>query len=959
MKNGFLEQVAQHIIQEHGNDLQQIAVFLPNQTGIHFFRKALAAAAKTTVWAPVCLTPGKQMEKASGLLLANKIKLASELHQVYQQVLGRTPEPFERFFPWADLLLNDFDDIDKYLANAKALYANLAGIKNINEQFSFLTEEQIALIRRFWKSYEEPSVTATKERFLRIWEKLGDVYETYTRLLPQKGFGYEGLLHRKAVEDKTNLFVGLQDVKAAYVIGFNRLNACEKSFFQELRKKYNTFFFYDVHPHTVEDKMHEAGKFYRETSFFFPQKIQLAEQEFHRSIATGPTIEIVSVSSSTAAVKYAATQMKKAIDQGQEAEDILVMMPDEKQLVPLLYSLPENMGAVNITGGLALSETPILSLVRLLYTLRRTAIDKPKGVYYRISDVMKVLQHAYINIGFEASNHEIIKRLKEERRVRPERNMLLKDPIHSYIFSLNRDYPLHVALTSLFQLLLETDQLPIFEKRIVQTACEACASVSEVIQSEGLPSDDKASFMLLNNVLRATRIPFEGEPVVGSQIMGPLETRNIDFKTVIIPAMTDDFFPGTASSKTYIPFALRRAFGLPLPEDITAEFSHIFFRLLQRAETITLLCNTSASSMSTGEPSRFILRLQADAYYEKLLTRKSVVEQVQFKEPLEISIPKDQEVWEKMLSLTDNPQKAVFPTAINTYLDCSLRFYFRYIAGIKEEDELSDVADYAAFGSIFHWIVEWMYQAFVEKEIQAEDIETLRGQFDALSEKAFKQHFGYKESESFDFEGETLIQREVIRKYVNRLLDLDSQYAPFEVVGLELGEWENKLQMPLTFDTEEGTKTVWLAGKIDRVDEKNGITRIIDYKTGSDELKYASVPHLFDTEINKRNKAALQTWLYGLIYGYNHPEKDIIQAGVISVRNMFEEHFEPILLEKIDPESARSGYKKVYNLYEQKDVFLEEMKKLFQEMYNKDIPFVQTEKIEKCATCPYVDICRR
>ena len=952
MKNSFFHQTAAHILQEHGNDLQRVVVFLPNQTGIHFFRKALAETAQSAVWAPICTTPSKQMEKTSGLVVGHKIRLAAELHRVYQAVLGREPEPFERFFPWADLLLNDFDDIDKYLTDAKILYANLAGLKNIEEQFAFLTEEQITLIRRFWRSYQEPSVTESKERFLRIWEKLYDVYRIFTEILPKKGFGYEGLLHRTAVENPQHLFEGFEDVQTAYAVGFNRMNACEKKFFQELRKKYNTQFYYDAHPAVTSDLMHEAGKFYRENTFFFPPKTK-EEKEL-----TQPHIHVVSVSGSTTAVKYAAGEIQKAIA-GQPPEEVLVMMPDEKQLVPLIYSLPNELEAVNITAGLALSETPIVSMLRVLYNVRRTASERPSGIFYRVADVFKALQHPYLNFQFGHANTEILQRLKRENRSRPERAMLLREPIHTLIFSLHHELPFFEAVTEILRHILSTENLPLFEKRIIQTACETVVAVSEIIRSEQLPSDDKASFMLLNNVLRNTRIPFEGEPIVGMQMMGPLETRNLDFKTVIIPAMGDDLFPGTNPPKTYIPFALRRAFGLPLPEDITAELSHIFFRLLQRAENVVLVCNTSAGPMTTGEPSRFILRLEADDYYAPLLHKKSVVEKVQFKEPIEINIAKENTVLEKMNALTKSAERPMYPTAINTYLECTLRFYFRYIASIKEENELADIADHAAFGSIFHWIMEWLYTDFIGKEIHPHDLAHLRQQFDAVSEKAFKKHFGYRAEEPFEFEGETLIQREVIRKYVNQLLDLDAAYAPFNIIGLELGEGDDKLQFPLTFPTAEGEKTIWLAGKIDRVDEKNGIIRILDYKTGADDLKYAGIPSLFDRANNRRNKAALQTWLYGLIYGTNHPENPIIQAGVISVRNMFEPHFEPILKEKIDPEKKMSGYTNVNNLHDKKEEFLTELKTLFEEMYNIDIPFSQTEKLEKCLTCPYREICRR
>lgn len=947
----FLNQTARHILTEQGSALQKTLVLLPNRTGIHFFRKALAQEAQSAVWAPVCLTPGTQMEKASGMVLGNKIRLAAELHRVYQQVLGREPESFERFFPWADLLINDFDDIDKYRADARILYANLAGLKNITEQFHFLTEEQIALIRRFWRSYEEPGITETKERFLKIWEKLYDVYTAFTQSLHQKGFGYEGLLHRTAAENPQKLFIGLEDIEAAYVIGFNRLNACEKTFFSELKKNVSTQFHYDVHPDVVSDLMHEGGRFYRETNRLFPGIKSNTEEEMN-----APEIQLVNVSGSTSAVKFAAIEIAQALKKGQKPDEILVMLPDEKQMIPLLSSLPEELDHVNITSGLSLTETPVISLLRTIYNLRRTAVQKKQGTFFKIADVFRALQHPYLNLGYETANTEIIARLKTERRVRPERASLGKEKLHELLFSLWNETPYHETITEILRLILQSEQLPEFDKTVIQAACETAAGVSEVIKLEHLPSDDKASFMLLNNVMHAVRIPFEGEPVTGMQMMGPLETRNLDFKTVIIPAMGDDFFPGSGNPKTYIPFALRRAFGMPLPEDRSAELSHIFFRLLKRAEKVFLICNTSAGSLTTGEPSRFILRLEADEKYNKLLLRKSVIEKIKFKEPEHVQVDKSEAIMALLENLGERP---VYPTAVNTYLDCSLRFYFRYLAKIKEDEDLSESADYAAFGSIFHWIMEWIYQDHVGKKLMAADIENLKGRFDGLVEKAFKQHFGYQENEEFEFEGENLIHREVIRKYVFGALDLDAAYAPFTITGLELGENETLKHLPVKFNSGAKQKEIYLAGKIDRVDEKDGVIRILDYKTGSDDLRYASIDSLFDRNEKKRNKAAFQTWLYGLIYNQTHSGGQALQAGVISVRELFKAGYDPILQEKISLENRNSGYRKVENLREREDEFREKLSELFEELFNPEIPFTQTEKVEKCATCPYNEICRR
>ncbi len=950
----FLHLTAAHILAESGEQLRKTLIILPNRTGIHFFRKALAEEAGKTIWAPECLTPGMHMENVSGSVTGNRIRLAAELHRVYGQILQREPEPFEKFFPWAELLLNDFDDIDKYLADARVLYANLSGLQEIKERFQYLTEEQIALIRRFWRAYELPGITEPKARFLRIWERLQDVYSAYRESLLSKGFGYEGLLHRTAVENTGTLMTGLHDYKAAYVIGFNRLNACEKVFFNTLRETIPTNFFYDVHPMAAEDELHEGGHFFRETSSLFPGTVFPEEEN-----KTKPQIKLVQVTGQTTAVKLAAEEIQHALRSGIPERQMLLMLPDEKQLGPLLYSLPEELNEINITSGLSLGETPVIALLKGLYHLRKFAREKNENGYFRVSDVLLLLNHPYLNFGHETENRRLAATLIKENRIRPERKQLMIHPLAIILFTLPSENTFTAYVEQVFHTILqEAETMNDYERIVLEFTVDTLRSVKQISEEEALPAEDGAALRLLLNVLRSARIPFESDPLNGMQVMGPLETRNLDFREVYIPAMTDDQFPGSGNPQTYIPFTLRKAFGLPLPEDRAAELCHIFFRLFRRSEKIFLYYNTASGSMATGEPSRFILRLLTETDYYQTLDQKIHSEKVTFIHSEPITVTKEGKTAEALKAYVGENPKPLYPTALNTFLYCGLRFYFRYLAGLKEPDEISETADHADFGNMFHQIMEQAYTPFLNREITADDLDRLETRFDLLALPVFKKQYGYRDDESFEYEGEALLHREVLRKYYQGVLARDREMAPFFIRGLEL-EGES-MMMSFSFKTNGQTLTVKLAGKIDRVDEKEGVTRILDYKTGADELKYTDLHALFDSSLKKRNKAAFQTWLYGIIYGHAHRKTGILQAGVISVKKLFGEvDADPILKKKEDPTKRNSPYTRVNNLHDESDAFGELLGSLMGELFDVGKNFTQTEDAERCRTCPYNGICKR
>ena len=458
----------------------------------------------------------------------------------------------------------------------------------------------------------------------------------------------------------------------------------------------------------------------------------------------------------------------------------------------------------------------------------------------------------------------------------------------------------------------------------------------------------------MNRLLTATNIPFHGEPAIGMQVMGVLETRNLDFRNLIMLSLNEGQLPKAGGDSSFIPYNLRKAFGMTTIEHKNSVYAYYFYRLIQRAENITLLYNTASDGLNRGEMSRFMLQFLVESPHD--ISRQYLEAGQSPQQSLKIEIQKTDEVLQRMYNAYDirrHPNALFSPSALNTYLDCRLRFYYRYVAGLKAPDEVSAEIDSALFGTIFHRSAELVYQELTAngKEIRREDLEQLLRndvRLQAYVDTAFKEEFFHVPAgEQPEYNGTQLIHSKVIASYLRQLLRNDLQYAPFRMEGME-----QKVTETLEIDTPSGILPLNIGGTIDRMDSKGDTLRIVDYKTGGTPKTPESIEQLF-TPADNRPNYIFQTFLYAAIMCRKQGLK--VAPSLLYIHRAASESYSPV----IEMGAPRQPKVPVNNFAFYEDEFRERLSALLQEIYNPEEPFTQTEDAKKCEYCDFKRLCKK
>jgi CRISPR/Cas system-associated exonuclease Cas4 (RecB family) len=457
---------------------------------------------------------------------------------------------------------------------------------------------------------------------------------------------------------------------------------------------------------------------------------------------------------------------------------------------------------------------------------------------------------------------------------------------------------------------------------------------------------------LFRQVARAVKIPFSGEPLKGLQIMGVLETRNLDFENVIILSMNEGSFPDTTQKGSFIPFNIRRAFGLPTFQQQDAIYSYLFYRLIQRAKNVRFYYNTQAEFGQSGEISRFVRQLEIESPHK--VNHATVTQPIKPRAAKEIEIGKDDHIISLLERYTGNGGSAFAPSAISTYLSCSLQFYYKYVANIYEEKEVQEQLDPAMFGNVLHKTMELLYEDATAKRnpalVESADFFRLKSSVDEAIRVAFRKYYHIKKGGRFEVEGRNIVMAALVRKYALKVLEYDEALAPFEIVALE-GDKDQGYQMMLPVSVDGKSYDVNIKGVIDRIDQLRDQVRIIDYKSGSDRRVVGPIPTLFDPTKKDRNKAASQLFLYAMLYQHKHGEALPIEPGLYNIQEMFVSGFSTKLSWK--------GGGDISDLRTFLPEYREHLIKLLEEIYDKTSPFTQTDDLRTCGYCPYKNICQR
>jgi len=959
----FLYQVATLFYQQYGAEIHRLAFVFPNRRAGLFFQKYLSEISEKPLFSPSILTINDLFMQLSGKHPADKIQMLFRLYELYKQRSGSS-ESFDEFIYWGEMLLNDFDDIDKYMVDARMLFRNVSDLKSLDDDFNYLSPEQVQAIRSFWSSFYPKGDSPNQQHFLELWEILYDLYAGLRTSLAKDGCGYDGMIFREVVEQLEKEPMSDFPFDRVVFVGLNALSVSEERLLLALQKKGVADFYWDYVGPWVTDPDNKASFFLGRNLRLFPSRMQLP--------ATGPVqaeIRVMGVPSAIGQAKQVYPILQALADEQQLTDEsalrTAIVLPDEHLLVPVLNAIPEAIQHINVTMGYPLAGTPVAALMEYILTLQKNIryIDRVPVFYFR--DVLPILNHQYVMAAAPEEVSQLVKDMTAGNRIYVHAADLNRHELLSILFTPVQnteelsDYLIHV-LEALNACLRNNRPNPDDEEMIpnsTQTTADieqefifhyfaTVNRMKEVMREAKIEMRLDTYFRLLKRMTDLITIPFEGEPLSGLQVMGVLETRALDFDRLIILSMNEGIFPLKKAANSFIPYNLRRGFGLPTYEHQDSVWAYHFYRLIRRAKQVTLLYDTRTTGLQTGEVSRFVHQLRY--HYQYPLIDELVVYDVASSAVPPISVQKTAEV-EKLLSdfLSGGP-RALSASAINTYLDCPLKFYFSVLEQIQEEDEIAETVERDVFGSILHKVMEDLYAPFKGKLVTADLLKLLRKDQPLLTRtiaRAFAELF-FKSPVVRSLEGENFLTGEMIRKYAEKILEQDVRFTPFHYI-----ESEKKVRATITLSDR---RVVQLKGFIDRVDSLDRVLRIVDYKTGSGKLDFESVEGLFDKEAKDRPKAVMQVFLYAWMY-QQLPEYTgmPIQPAIYYLRTLFQRSFNPVVEQK----KGRGKADKVNSFQEFVADFEGKLRQCLDEIFNLDIPFTQTETGKACAYCSFRGLC--
>lgn len=942
----FLELIARYISDNYQHSTEKLCIILPNKRGALYLKQHLAKVSNKTIWLPAIISAEDLVAELSGLAAIDSIDLVCELYDAYCEVMQDKAEPFDSFARWGNLMLQDFNEADRYLVDTQALYQNLREIREIEN----------------W-SLNADTLTGTQHDYVSFMSDMGRIYDVFRGRLLAKKAGYQGLMYREAVEHYQGSPYIAQFEKLL-VCGFNALNQAETIIFSKLVQQQKAEMIWDGDSYYADRDEYEAGLFLRKNFRIAAFKKDRFIGHYFREI--NKEINVIAVPRQVGQAQVAAQQLRDWLAAGHSPDKTAIVLADESMLFPLLSQLPAEIEHVNITMEYPVRLTPVYDLAESLIYLHHS-VQKPgasKSFYY--TDLLRVLHNSFFARYYESQRRHTSLQGVIQKII--ERNYAwLNTGLLRELFA--GDYPIVApmlepwmssklgirAIGSVLDAFNQEDHLlsPL-EQEYVFVFTRYFNRLGSLVEEHGFLDSLLTLRSLFRQIVGTATIPFIGEPLRGLQIMGVLETRTLDFENVLLLGVNEGVLPSGKSINSFIPNDLKRHHGMPLYGDKDAIYAYHFYRLLQRATNVTLTYNTEHSVLGSGEKSRFITQLQfelkkynpATTITEKILSGA----ELPVSRRIDIAIPKTAGNLAPIAQKLSNSGEfgGLSPSALITHKDCPLRFYFRYGAGLKETLELEETAEANTFGSILHESLERLYRPYVGRVLKSADIEAALKQKDEVVNSVFEEHFTQSEARF----GKNFLQLNVLYVYAGKLLKQDlalvrakeKENAFLSLLGLE-----QKLQA--TLDVEiNGTKTpIFINGSADRIDRLGSQVRIIDYKSSvsaKDKFEFAGFDELFSNpDYNKMLQLFMYAWL-------------AVKNGIASP----EELFPCIIPFKKFEEQPRFIYQG-----RQKDLLVLSAEILHEfeaylavyigQMLDGETAFVQTEDLDRCRFCTYAAIC--
>lgn len=956
----FLHYVAQDIIKKYGNNLSNIAVVFPNKRASLFLNNELARLSEKPIWSPAYITISDLFRQHTNLQTANPLKLVCVLYKVFQKITGSS-ESLDHFYGWGQLMITDFDDIDKNMADADKVFANLNDYHEFDD-ISYLTPEQEEILKRFFSNFSNDHNSELKKRFLNIWSNFRNIYHSFNEALAEEGLAYEGQLYRTVVE------VGNLEFKydKYLFVGFNMMQRVEQELCNQLQKANKAAFYWDFDKYYLNPKRQGntitsgAGHYISQYLKYYPNELDNMEEDIYDNLAKSKDINYVSATTENIQARYISKWLLEN-NRYKAGKRTAIVLADESLLQTVIHCIPNEVEKVNITTGYPLAQSPITGFVKQLIGLQtlgyRKDLDK-----YRLHWVQILLHHPYIKYVSEESK-EIFCELEEKKTFYLSKEQLGKDENLRMLFSTpysNDDSKLSTNSKLLHWIIdmlrivgtgigmSQDNDDPLAEESIFRMYTLLNSMVA-LVDSKELDVDMITLEKLINQVIQSTTIPFHGEPAEGIQIMGVLETRNLDFDHVLVLSCNEGNLPKGVNDNSFIPYAIRRAYGLTTVDNKVSIYSYYFHSLLQRAGDITLVYNNATSDGQTGEMSRFMLQMMVESGHR--INKLNIVAQQTPQHTLPEEIKKTPEI----MSII-NSMNSLSPTAINSYIRCQLRFYYRYLQQIKEPENNDNEMNNAFFGSIFHRVAELFYEPYLKNQqlIQKEDIDrALKNKvlIDAYVEQAFREIlFKVSKDTHVEYNGLQLINRQVIKDYFIKQLKIDQQLCPFRIRGLEKKVYED-----FEINVPTGKKTIRIGGSIDRLDElerpgKQPVVRVVDYKTGtSNSANVKSIEEVFtDENLKNHTDYYLQAMLYSLIVRDQEKENLPVCPALVFIQKQGTDDADCILRINKEP---------IYDIATYSDEYREGLIKVVSDIFNQELTLHPTDNITRCTNCPYKALC--
>ena len=994
----FLQQVARHYSQINA-DINDYCFVFPNRRSSQFFIKYFNEELTKTNFLPNVSTISDFIADFSNEILGTPVELIFSLYKSYCKVAKRPDYEFDRFVYWGNVVLKDFNDVDLYLVDAKQVFTNAAELKEIATDY-FTPELKKAIEHylnvhfdetddingRFWKHYTESVETEgndeVKEKYKSMWELLFPLYKEFNNTIKEEGLTYNGKMSKEAAMRIKIMGVDDFDYKKYVFVGFNVLSNSEFEIFKGLQTKGMAEFCWDFASPAFRNKSNKGTKFLQTYVKTFPSSFQLEKEEDFPA-----NLNVIGIPSYVGQAQYAFKVVDDLIDKGiikdvTDAVDTAIVLPDEKLFTNLLNAVTPKIKNANATLGYPLRSSDVASLLRVVSKMHRHAsrsMEENEFRYFR-DFVKEVLSHPIIRSLYNELCTQLISRIDNENIFNVPESMFLGTKLENLFITIKNTEDTAEVLQYIDRIISFCNELGRLQTNLVDDNentmslqyaftlqyIDVLNDVKSLITKRGVPMCETTVFYLLDRLVSLYTIPFQGEPLNGLQMMGVLETRDLDFKNLIMLSMNERVFPRKFFSGSFIPTNLRRFFKMSTIDQQESMTAYYFYRLLARAENVYLIYDSSTQAIGSGEYSRFITQL--DRIYHCNIKFSLPRMNIKPTSSVTLNVAKVGKIRDKIEAYrTPDSKRYLSASSIKEYIHCPIKFYLHHIEGVTDNNPSSDFMDAGTFGTIIHDTLQQLYypkeyeKSLKHNLVTKSAIKYFRDhQLEKFLVRNVNKIYLHKDNLDDPLFGETSITFEAMKLYAEGVLNYDMNLLDNDNDFIEIYECEKSEKLTLRLSETATFNFTYKADRIDRINGKGPI-RIVDYKTGKDETAAKKISNLINPDEHHCH-SILQLMIYCNAYAQLHPEeKGEIQPIIYKLRKMDESGISIDGVKITDFRGQLSDAKG--RPYMPNEKFIEIMEELMSGLFDYDKPFEQRKEdkseFSQCSYCNFIEFCRR